>query len=48
MISPHSKCLTLNKSLHDFMSKPLSLPGNADNPVVRMRSRTSISFSRCS
>ena len=23
------------KSLHDIMSKPLSLPGNADNPVVQ-------------
>lgn len=23
------------KSLHDIMTKPLSLPGNADNPVVQ-------------
>jgi hypothetical protein len=23
------------KRLHDIMSKPLSLPGNADNPVVQ-------------
>ena len=23
------------KSLHDIMSKPLSLPGNADNPLVQ-------------
>lgn len=23
------------KGLHDIMSKPLSLPGNADNPVVQ-------------
>ena len=23
------------KSLHDIMSRPLSLPGNADNPVVQ-------------
>lgn len=23
------------KKLHDIMSKPLSLPGNADNPVVQ-------------
>ena len=26
---------TETKSLHDIMSKPLSLPGNADNPVVQ-------------
>lgn len=23
------------RSLHDIMSKPLALPGNADNPVVQ-------------
>ena len=31
------KLLTDNetKGLHDIMSKPLSMPGNADNPVVQ-------------